>query len=246
MSKQMLNEQTFTAANIQRVDAGTTRSMTVGGVAGKTFLLLAITLVCAAVGWSRAETVADGSPLLLLGGFLLLIGLSIAAARNPKLAPIAGFAYALIMGFWVGAISKIYNDAYDGIVTQALLATVGAFTAMLVLYTTRIVKVTNRMIGIIMGATFGVMLLYVFSFVLAIFGAQPSFLTDSSPLGIAVSVGICVIAALNLLVDFSFIERGVAAQAPAVYEWYSALSLLSTMVWLYLEVLRLLGRIQGR
>jgi len=110
----------------------------------------------------------------------------------------------------------------------------------------RIVKVTNRMIGIIMGATFGVMLLYIFSFVLSIFGARPSFLTDSSGLGIALSVGICVIAALNLLVDFAFIERGVEAQAPAIYEWYSALSLLSTMVWLYLEVLRLLGRIQGR
>lgn len=246
MSKQMLNEQTFTAANIQRVDAAPSRTMTVGGVAGKTFILLFVTLVCAGVGWSRAETVTEGSPLLLFGGFLLLIGLTIAAARNPRIAPFAGFAYALIMGFWVGAISKIYNDAYNGIVTQALLATVGAFTAMLVLYTTRIVKVTNRVIGIIMGATFGVMLLYIFSFVLSIFGAQPSFVSDSSGLGIALSVGICVIAALNLLVDFAFIERGVEAQAPAIYEWYSALSLLSTMVWLYLEVLRLLGRIQGR
>lgn len=246
MSKQMLNDQTFTAANIQKVDAGDTRAMTVGGVVSKTFLLLAITLVCAGVGWSKASVMTEGNPLLLIGGFLLLIGLSIAAARNPKLAPIAGFAYALIMGFWVGAISKMYDTAYNGIVTQALLATVGVFAAMLILYTTRIVKVTNRMIGIIIGATFGVMLLYVFAMVLSLFGAQPAFLTDSSPLGIALSVGICAIAALNLLVDFSFIERGVAAQAPALFEWYSALSLLSTMVWLYLEVLRLLGRIQGR
>ncbi|MFM9013926.1 MAG: Bax inhibitor-1/YccA family protein, partial [Gemmatimonadota bacterium] len=147
---------------------------------------------------------------------------------------------------WVGAISKIYNDTYNGIVTQALLATVGAFTAMLVLYTTRIVKVTNRMIGIIMGATFGVMLLYVFSFVLAIFGAQPSFLTDSSPLGILLSIGICIVASLNLLLDFSFIEQGVAAGAPAAYEWYGAFALLSTLVWLYLEILRLLARLQSR
>jgi uncharacterized YccA/Bax inhibitor family protein len=246
MSKQMLNDQTFTAANIQKVDAAATRSMTVGGVVSKTFLLLAITLVCAGVGWSKSSVMTDGNPLLFLGGFALLIGLSIAATRNPKLAPIAGFAYALIMGFWVGAISKMYDTAYNGIVTQALLATVGVFTAMLVLYTTRIVKVTNRMIGIIVGATFGIMLLYVFALVLSLFGAQPAFLTDSSPLGIGLSVVICGIAALNLLVDFSFIERGVAAQAPAIFEWYGALSLLSTMVWLYLEVLRLLGRIQGR
>lgn len=246
MSKQMLNDETFTAANIQKVGATSTRPMTVNGVVGKTFLLLAITLVCAGFGWSKAAVMTDGNPLLLFGGFLLLIGLSIAAARNPKLAPIAGFAYALIMGFWVGAISKMYDTAYNGIVTQALLATVGVFAAMLILYTTRIVKVTNRMIGIIIGATFGVMLLYVFAMVLSLFGAQPSFMTDSSPLGIGLSVVICGIAALNLLVDFSFVEQGVAAQAPAIYEWYSALSLLSTMVWLYLEVLRLLGRIQGR
>jgi uncharacterized YccA/Bax inhibitor family protein len=246
MSKQMLNDDTFTAANIQKVDASTERSMTVGGVAKKSFILLFVTLICASFGWSRAEVMTDGNPLLLFGGFILLIGLSIAAAKNPKLAPIAGFAYALIMGFWVGAVSKMYDTMYNGIVTQALLATVGAFTAMLLLYTTRIVKVTNRMIGIIMGATFGVMLLYVFALVLSLFGAQPSFLTDSSGLGIALSVGICAIAALNLLVDFAFIERGVAAKAPAIFEWYSALSLLSTMVWLYLEVLRLLARIQGR
>ena len=99
--------------------------------------------------------------------------------------------------------------------------------------------------GLVLGAI-GVMLLYVFSMVLSLFGATPSFLTDSSPLGIGLSVLICGIAAFNLLVDFAFVERGVAAGAPAVFEWYSALSLLSTMVWLYLEVLRLLGRIQGR
>ena len=119
MSKQMLNDSTFTAANIQKVDAASTRPMTVNGVVGKTFLLLAITLVCAGVGWSKASVMVDGNPLLLLGGFLLLIGLSIAAAKNPKLAPIAGFAYALIMGFWVGAISKMYDTANNGIVTQA-------------------------------------------------------------------------------------------------------------------------------
>ena len=124
---------------------------------------------------------------------------------------VAGIAYALIMGVWVGAVSKMYDSAYNGIVTQALLATVGAFTAMLLLYTTRIVKVTNRMIGIIMGATVGVMLLYLFSMVLSLFGATPSFLTDSSPLGIGLSVLICGIAAFNLLVDFAFVERGVAA-----------------------------------
>ena len=246
MSKQMLNDQTFTAANIQQVDTSGTRTMTVRGVAGKSFILLAILMVTAGFGWAKADTVVGGSPLLLLGGFIVLIGLTIAAAKNPKLAPVAGIAYALIMGVWVGAVSKMYDSAYNGIVTQALLATVGAFTAMLLLYTTRIVKVTNRMIGIIMGATVGVMLLYLFSMVLSLFGATPSFLTDSSPLGIGLSVLICGIAAFNLLVDFAFVERGVAAGAPAVFEWYSALSLLSTMVWLYLEVLRLLGRIQGR
>jgi uncharacterized YccA/Bax inhibitor family protein len=242
----MLNEQTFTAANIERVGATGTRTMSVNGVILRTLVLFAVTIAFAVVGWTKAEGVLSASPLLVIGGFAALVGLSIAAARNPRLAAPAGFAYAVIMGVWAGAISRVYDAAYSGIVLQAVLATGSVFLAMLFLYVTRIVRVTRRMAGIIMGATMGIALLYLVSLVLSLFGAQPSFLTDSSPLGIALSVGICIVAALNLLVDFSFIEQGVAAGAPAAYEWYGAFALLSTLVWLYLEILRLLARLQSR
>lgn len=246
MSKQMLNEQTFTAANIERVGATGARTMSVNGVILRTVVLFAVTVIFGVVGWTRAEGVLNASPLLVIGGFAALIGLSIAAARNPRLAAPAGFAYAVIMGVWAGAISRVYDTAYSGIVLQAVLATGSVFLAMLFLYVTRIVRVTKRMVGIIVSATLGIALLYLVSLVLSLFGAQPSFLTDSSPLGIALSVGICIVASLNLLVDFSFIEQGVTAGAPASYEWYGAFALLSTLVWLYLEILRLLGRLQSR
>ena len=150
------------------------------------------------------------------------------------------------MGVWAGAISRVYNEQYSGIVLQAVLATGSVFLAMLFLYVTRIVRVTKKMASIIMAATMGIALLYIISLVLSLFGAQPSFLTDSSPLGILLSIGICIVASLNLLLDFSFIEQGVAAGAPAAYEWYGAFALLSTLVWLYLEILRLLARLQSR
>ena len=246
MSKQMLNEQTFTAANIERIGASGDRTMSVNGVIARTLVLFAVTVVFGVIGWTRAEGVLTASPLLVIGGFAALVGLSIAAARNPRLAAPAGFAYAVIMGVWAGAISRVYNEQYSGIVLQAVLATASVFLAMLFLYVTRIVRVTKKMASIIMAATMGIALLYIISLVLSLFGAQPSFLTDSSPLGILLSIGICIVASLNLLLDFSFIEQGVAAGAPAAYEWYGAFALLSTLVWLYLEILRLLARLQSR
>ena len=246
MSKQMLNEQTFTAANIERIGASGDRTMSVNGVIARTLVLFAVTVVFGVIGWTRAEGVLTASPLLVIGGFAALVGLSIAAARNPRLAAPAGFAYAVIMGVWAGAISRVYNEQYSGIVLQAVLATASVFLAMLFLYVTRIVRVTKKVASIIMAATMGIALLYIISLVLSLFGAQPSFLTDSSPLGILLSIGICIVASLNLLLDFSFIEQGVAAGAPAAYEWYGAFALLSTLVWLYLEILRLLARLQSR
>jgi uncharacterized YccA/Bax inhibitor family protein len=242
----MLNEQTFTAANIERIGASGDRTMSVNGVIARTLVLFAVTVVFGVIGWTRAEGVLTASPLLVIGGFAALVGLSIAAARNPRLAAPAGFAYAVIMGVWAGAISRVYNEQYSGIVLQAVLATASVFLAMLFLYVTRIVRVTKKMASIIMAATMGIALLYIISLVLSLFGAQPSFLTDSSPLGILLSIGICIVASLNLLLDFSFIEQGVAAGAPAAYEWYGAFALLSTLVWLYLEILRLLARLQSR
>jgi len=117
---------------------------------------------------------------------------------------------------------------------------------MLVLYATRIIKVTNRFVMIVVGATFGIMLMYLFAFVISLFGVHVSFLYDGSPLAILISVGIIIIAALNLAIDFAFIEKGSAAGAPKYMEWYAAFGITVTLVWIYLEVLRLIAMLNRR
>jgi uncharacterized YccA/Bax inhibitor family protein len=149
------------------------------------------------------------------------------------------------MGVWAGAISALYEAQYPGIVLQAVFATFSVFLACLVLYVTRIVKVTDRFVFIVGVAGLGIMLTYVASWVLSLFGVQIPFINSPSPLGIAISVGICIVAALFLFVDLRFIEEGAAKGAPTYMSWYSAFGLLATLIWLYLEILRLLGKVRG-
>jgi uncharacterized YccA/Bax inhibitor family protein len=246
MSKQMLNEQTF--AQPTPFDAGArtrTNVMTVGGTVARALVLFAIAVPAAVFGWTHALDVLTTSNGVVLIGFLALIGLSIATAARPQIAVITGPIYALVMGVWAGAISALYEAAYPGIVLQAVFSTFAVFLACLVLYATRIVKVTDRFVFVVIVATAGIMLTYLAALVLQLFGIRISFLYDASPLGILISVGICIIAALNLFLDFRFIEQGVAKQAPVHMAWYAALALLSTLIWLYLEILRLLGRVRS-
>jgi uncharacterized YccA/Bax inhibitor family protein len=137
MAQQMINERTFSAESIRELsrDGTDTRRMSIGGTVLKTLVLFVLTCAFAAVGWSRAGTVirATSGPSWLLGYFLL-IALSFLAIANPRLAPLGGFVYAALMGLWVGAISKVYEAAYDGIVAQALLATMATVLVCLILY----------------------------------------------------------------------------------------------------------------
>jgi uncharacterized YccA/Bax inhibitor family protein len=149
------------------------------------------------------------------------------------------------MGFWAGVISYGYEQEFDGIVLQAVFATFGVFAATLFLYGARIVKVTKKFIAVVMVATLGIFLMYLAAIVLGLFGVELTFINEPTPLGIAVSVGICIVAALNLFVDFHFIEEGAKAGAPTYMSWYCAFSLLATLIWLYLEILRLLGKVRS-
>ena len=146
----------------------------------------------------------------------------------------------------VGVISKIYDAAYDGIIIQALLATVATFAGMLVLYATGVIKASPRFRKIVIGATLGIALFYLLSIVLSLFGVEMAFVWDGSPLGILISLAIIVVAALNLVLDFDFIDRGVEAGFPKNMEWMAAFGLMVTIVWLYLEFLRLFGRLNQR
>jgi uncharacterized YccA/Bax inhibitor family protein len=229
------------------------KAMTVNGTISASAVLLVLLLIAGAFGWNAATgpTLENGvetysfPPLAMVGiivGFIAVI----AANVKPNLAKILGPVYALAYGFAVGAISKGYETFYDGIVVQAVLATASVFAVMLVLYRTRIIKVTDKFRRTVIFATLGVMVMYLFSWILSLFGTSLPFLNgDNMAMSIAFSVFVCGLAALNLALDFDFIERGVQSGLPKSYEWVAALGLVVTLVWLYLELLRLLSYLRN-
>lgn len=229
-------------------------AMTVGGTITATAVLLVMMLAAGAVGWVTNEPVAYdvyGNPQFSVPGLALVgvavgFGVAIFLAFKPHLAKFLAPVYALAEGYFVGSISRAYEAAWDGIVLQAVGATIGVFAVMLVLYATGAIKVTDRMRSVIMAATMGVMLFYLVSFVISLFGANVSFLSSPSLLGIGFSILVAGLAAFNLLLDFDFIERGVQARLGKNFEWYAAFGLLVTVVWLYLELLRLLSKLRSR
>ena len=248
MASQMLSETTFAPGSPALTrDSASSATMTLRGTIVKSLILLLVAVVFGAIGWSRAlEWFADSRALWWLIGYFVLIGLTIAAASNPKLALPAGLVYSVLMGLWMGAISRVYELVYEGIVAQALLASVCAFLACLVLYLSRAIRVTAKFAQAVVIATVGIMLLYLVGWILGLFGVNLLFFSQPTTLGIVLSIAISVVAALNLLLDFAFIEKGIAARAPATMEWYAAFGLLSTLVWLYAELLRLLALLRSR
>jgi uncharacterized YccA/Bax inhibitor family protein len=189
---------------------------------------------------------------LLIGGAIAGLVLALITCFSPRLAPVTGSLYAIAEGVFLGAISAYYEFSFGGgIVIQAALITFGIFLAMLIAYKLRLIQATAKFRAAVICATFGIMLVYLISFVGSFFGFYMPYLHatsygGSSGIGIGISVFIIVIAAANLILDFDFIERGAAAGAPRYMEWYGAFGLLVTLVWLYLEVLRLLARLRQR
>jgi uncharacterized YccA/Bax inhibitor family protein len=246
LSQQMISEQTFSpeALSALGVSAGS-RRMSLGGVVLKSLVLLVVTVACAVVGWDQARHVihATSGPAWLLWYFLL-IALSFLAIARPRIAPVGGLVYAVLMGLWVGAISRVYDATYDGIVAQALIATLATVLVCLVLYASGVVKVSRRFVLVVVAATLGIGVMYLAAWIISLFGPSLTFWSNPTPLGIAVSVVICIVAALNLFIDFAVIDAGISSGAPTFMEWYSAWGLLATVVWLYLEILLLLSRIR--
>ncbi len=227
--------------------------MTINGTITASAVLLVLLLVSASFGWSAATGPVTNEgvetyqvPGIAMIGIIVGFIAVLVAMRKPDLAKILGPVYALGYGFAVGAISKGYETFYDGIVVQAVLGTASVFAVMLVLYRTRIIKVTDKFRRTVIIATIGVMVMYLFSFVLSLFGTTLPFLDGSNMLfSIGFSLFVCGLAAANLALDFDFIERGAASGLPKAYEWVGALGLVVTLVWLYLELLRLISYLRN-
>jgi uncharacterized YccA/Bax inhibitor family protein len=226
-----------------------TTTMTISGTVGKTCLLLAI--LTAAAGWTYKQAALHTLPPALLigaaiGGFIVAMITIFKPTASPFTAPL----YAALEGLFLGAISGIVDQRYhgQGLAVQAVALTFGTMAIMLFLYATRIIRVTQRLAMGIVAATGALFLVYFVSFILSMFHVSVPFLgAGANPMiSIGFSLFVVGLAAFNLLLDFDFIERGAASGAPKVMEWYGAFGLMVTLVWLYLEILRLLMKLQDR
>lgn len=223
--------------------------MTLNGVIGKSFLLILITAISAYFSWQYIDEklLIDNEfnimPYLwgsVIGGFILALAITF----KPNIAPFASPIYAVLEGLFLGIISLFFEARYPGIATQAIIGTMGVFLAMLALYRFEIIKVTERFKSVVFGATLGIAILYGVSFLLSFFGINIPFIHQSGWIGIGFSVFVVGIAALNLAIDFDFIEAQIERGANKNMEWYAAFGLLVTLVWLYLEILRLLSKLR--
>lgn len=219
-----------------------TSSMNLQGTVNKSGILLLLCIASGAFSWTQPQLQVPFILLGIVGGLIAcLVG-----TFKPSTTPITAPLYAVLEGLCLGAISRLLDASFHGIAANALVLTFGVLATMLVLYITRIVRVTERMVMGIVMATAAVALTYLVDMVMRMFGASVPFIHDSGPLGIGISLVIVGIAAFNLLVDFAVIESNIRARAPKYMEWYCGMALLVTLVWLYMELLRLLSKLQKR
>jgi uncharacterized YccA/Bax inhibitor family protein len=230
-----------------------TRTMSVGGTAVKTFFFLLVLIGGGAWGWAAATKpvpvdIGSGygnTTVTIPGGFwlasILALFIGIFLALNPRRAALLGVLYALLQGFCLGAISAAFDAQTDGIVAAAVLCTVGVFVVALFLYVTRIIRPTQRLAFGVAAGLGGLLLFYLFVWVLAIFDASFLYSDQFRTWGIVISILAIILAALSLTLDFGSIEAGVEVGAPKYLEWYCAFSLMVTLIWLYITILRLLA-----
>jgi uncharacterized YccA/Bax inhibitor family protein len=226
------------------------RPMTVAGAITKAGALLGLVVVVAAATW---WSLASGRfPIglvypVLIGSVLVGFGTALLVAFRPLTAAWAGPLYAILQGLALGLISQVMNARYAGLPMQAVGLTIGTAAAMLIAYRTRIVRVGDRFRAVVVGLTAGVAIFYLIAMGLRLIGGITiPFLVEGGPIGIGFSLFVVGLAALNLLLDLSSIERGAEQGIPETYEWALATGATITLVWLYLEILRLLGKLRDR
>lgn len=229
--------------DLLRSGAGS-EGMTVNGTIQKTGLLLIIAILTGAFAWSQTLQ-GSGVPYRWIG----IIGSAIPAIFiyfKPDKAPLAAPVYAGFEGLFLGSISAYYSSYFNGIASMAFFATMGTMAIMLALYHSRVIRVTDKFRAIMLTAIGGVGLLYLVTMIASLFGMNFSFIFGNGPISIGLSVLIIGVAAFSLLLDFDMIERGTLGGAPKYMEWYGAFALMVTLVWLYVEFLRLFAKLQSR
>jgi uncharacterized YccA/Bax inhibitor family protein len=244
----VLGENTFLDIGSGTVVGGHSGTMTLSGTVNKSAMLLVLILLSAAFVWDKYDGPQSAGAILpwvmtgAIGGLILALITIFKKTWAPVTAPV----YALLEGLFLGGISAMFEARFPGIVMQAVGLTFGTLGALLLAYRSGLIRATeNFKLGVV-AATGGIFLLYLVNFGMGFFGKSIPFIHESGWMGIAFSAFVVVIAALNLVLDFDFIESGVEQGAPKYMEWYGAFGLMVTLVWLYLEILRLLAKLQSR
>jgi len=232
----VLSKKTFTNS-ISSYD-----QMTIEGTVNKTGISL---LLLVGTGYFTFDVI---SPALLIGAGIGGFILAIVTIFKKEWAPITVPLYAILEGTLLGGISYMYNSSYNGIVTNAILLTLGVLVSLLIAYRSGYIKATENFKLGIFAATGGIAIVYFINFIMGFFGSGLGVMSinNASPLSIGFSVVVVIIASLNLVLDFDFIEEGAEKGAPKYMEWYGAFGLLVTLIWLYLEILRLLAKLNSR
>ncbi len=242
-SNPTLNDNVF-----ERAGYGSGNAMTINGTVNKVGILLLLVLVPAAYMWNQVMTAWEPSaalgPALLggIGGFVV----ALVTIFKKHWAPVTAPLYALLEGLFLGGISATYNIQFQGLPMQAVALTFGTLAVLLLAYRTGLVRATENFRMGVVAATGGIAVVYLVSIVMGLFGVRVPMIHEAGIVGIGFSLFVVVIAALNLVLDFDFIEKGSEMGAPKYMEWYAAFGLLVTLVWLYLEILRLLAKLQSR
>jgi uncharacterized YccA/Bax inhibitor family protein len=241
MSNPALREDLFTRTSDR------SEAMTIEGTTNKTFVLLALAILTASYTWEAVKTGGIESVYgFMIGGvftgLVVAIILAFKAEWSMALAPV----YALAEGLFLGGISSYFETLYPGIAVQAVSLTLAAMATMLLLYRTGVIKVTETFRSILFVATASIGVVYLVTLVLNMFGVSVPYIHGNGIIGIGFSLFVIGIAAFNLILDFDFIENSAKYGAPKYMEWYSAFALMVTLVWLYLEILRLLSKLNSR
>jgi len=230
-----LNKNTFKSFSVTGEN-----QMTLDGTVNKTGISLLLLIFTAAYTWNSPSL-----PLMALGGFGgFIVGILTHFKRH--LSAITVPIYAALEGLLLGGISTMFEQLYPGIVSQAIFITFGILASLLIAYKSGFIKPTENFKLGVAAATGGIAFIYMISWVMSFWGGSIPLIHSSSTFGIVFSIGVIIIAALNLVLDFDFIEQGVEMGAPKYMEWYGAFGLMVTLIWLYLEILRLLAKLNSR